>query len=92
MKAHARPTDPETSHMAAATVNVTASQHAVMVMLTEVGPMAHFVLVNLLRGVLSESRCRTAVSELRDAGLVRDSGVRTKTPSGRKAVVWEAVL
>ena len=39
----------------------------------------------------SESGLRSRRSELVDRGLVRDSGKRMKLPSGRKAIVWEAV-
>ncbi len=34
---------------------------------------------------------RPRIVELRAMGLVRDSGVRRKGPSGRAAIVWEAV-
>lgn len=90
-KAPARPTDPETSHAAARTVNRTRSQRAVLAALREVGPMAHHTLCLLFKGELTESRTRTAVKELRDRGMVRDSGMRVRTPSGRQAVVWEAI-
>lgn len=92
MKAPARATDPETSHIAAASVDRARSQRIVLAALWEVGPMPHHKLAHMLRGAMSESRCRTAVAELRDAGLVRDSGLRTDTPRGRKAVIWEVVL
>ena len=36
----------------------------------------------------SPSGLRTRLSELRDAGLVRDSGRRAKISTGRKAIVW----
>ena len=39
----------------------------------------------------SDSGLRTRRSELRDRGLVRDSGERRKLESGRMAVVWEVV-
>lgn len=90
-KAPARASDPETSHAAARSVDRTRSQRAVLTALREVGPMAHHTLCLLFKGELSESRTRTAVKELRDQGLARDSGVRVRTPSGRKAVVWEAI-
>lgn len=85
---HARPTDPETSHTNQ--IDRSRSQRAVLGVLRVVGPMAHHQLCNLLDGQLSPSRARTAVKELRTHGLVRDSGLRTRTPSGRKAVIWEA--
>ena len=92
MVAHARPGDPETSHQAADQVtNQTASQKAVLTILEEIGPLPHHRITHLLRNVLTESRARTAVKELRIQGLVRDSGRRTTTPTGRKAVIWEAI-
>ena len=38
----------------------------------------------------SPSRIRSAVSELRQAGLVEDTGKRVRLESGRKAIVWRA--
>ena len=102
--AHARQTDPETSHAAAESISVDdlrASQKAVLGVLY-IAPQgrANFdALISLYETCRarrpdiyprqSVSGIRTRVAELRDAGYVRDSGERVTLPSGRKAIVWE---
>lgn len=44
--------------------------------------VAHALGVNFLS-------IRPRCSELRRLGLIKDSGVRGRTPSGRRAIVWE---
>lgn len=92
--AHARRSDPETSHAAAASLSIRAlraSQLAVVAFLRELGPLTLEQLVDAARVneiPLSDSRLRTACAELVDLGFVADSGERLKTRHGRDAAVW----
>ena len=113
-KAHARQSDPDTSHEAAASVgNLTGRQGAILrflennleKMMEMVGlPKSHFTDFALVlayqerwRSVLprypdqSDSGIRTRRKELVERGLIEDSGMRVKMPSGRKAIVWRVV-
>jgi hypothetical protein len=97
-QAHARNTDPQTSHDAAASVRVTAGQREVL----EIFELLHRAtdenvarkhearcLLGTAYASLSPSGLRTRRSELVRLGKIRDSGVRWTMASGRKAVVWE---
>jgi len=96
----ARATDPETSHEAALSVtltNVERLQRAIFDILylrdsmtdEEIFPEARRRLKDWTQ--VTESGARTRRSELVDMGMVRDSGKRRPTRSGRNAIVWEAV-
>jgi hypothetical protein len=96
----ARTTDPETSHAAGRSLrNLTARRTAVLNLLRTTGPMAdHEIAAAYIRAEAegtvphqSPSGLRTRRSELVDAGLLRDSGERTTTPSGRQAIIWESI-
>lgn len=93
--AHARRTDPTTSHEAAASVsNITLTQEFILKAL--VRPATDVALVERYQSLkraprASESGIRSRRAELVNRGLVRDSGLRTILPSGRKAVLWERV-
>jgi hypothetical protein len=90
--AHARRTDPRTSHAAAASVDVTAGQQHVLDLLAA-GPATDEDLVARARtaGILiSDSGVRSRRAELVRAGRVTEAGIGTTT-SGRKSTVW-AVL
>lgn len=95
--AHARTTDPETSHEAAASVmNIRQSQQAIYQVLKEHGPMDDVQLVDLyeiLPGLprQSASGIRTRRSELVEMGRVGWTGVKIPLASGRKARLWEAL-
>lgn len=100
--AHARRTDPETSHAAARSIRaeqLRKSQEAVLAVFHAQGAMTDVELVNYYRKRAdfarlpqqSESGIRTRRSELVAAGRVEDSGQRVKLPSGRNAIVWKAV-
>lgn len=92
-QAHARLTDPDTSHAAAASVNVRHSQQQVLALLRE-GPATDHALADRAyrRGVtISPSGLRSRRSELVDAGLVEDTGLRERLPSGRHAAVWRVI-
>lgn len=95
--AHARRTDPETSHAAAASVtDLRTRQQAVLSALWQLGPVTDEVLVEkyptLWPGLpQSPSGIRTRRSELCDLGLVEWSGLKRPLASGRAARVWVAV-
>ena len=89
----ARHTDPETSHEAAAGVNLIRSQ---MVLLTYIRAHApeFFTDHDLVRGYrqhgtapMADSRIRTARLELASAGLVHYAG-KTLPGHGRRMRVW----
>lgn len=97
--AHARRTDPDTSHAAAASVdNISRKQAAVLAILGE-GPLTDAALVAVYgaRSAVdpvtyppqSTSGIRTRRSELVDKQRVRDSGARVTLPTGRHAILWE---
>lgn len=87
-----RATDPVTSHLAAAIVDKRDSQMVVLRCLARTGPLADHELVTWLQDYdhspLSESRIRSARSELVNRGLVEFAGIHTKTPRGRMTQVW----
>jgi hypothetical protein len=88
----ARPTDPETSHEAAASLDdVRESQRRVHDLLRVFGPTTdeRLVIVAIASGWhVSPSGLRTRRHELVEAGLVVDTGQRATLASGRRAVVW----
>jgi hypothetical protein len=93
-KAHARPSDPHTSHDAARLLSpakLRDSQKAVLGHFRKFGPMTDTDLVNVYVGSpQSRSGLRTRRSELVDRGLVEDTGARKRLPTGRNAIVWRA--
>jgi len=88
----ARKTDPTTSHEAAAQVdNLTATKQAILKALNH--PRTDVDLISAYKNlsgapVASESGIRSRRAELVTAGLVLDTGLRAKLPSGRNAIVW----
>ena len=96
---HARHTDPSTSHAAAASVSNVSKTRSVVLSILEVSSMADHELVATYRrlaenglGVIpaaSESGVRSRRAELVVAGLVKDSGARVKSPTGRSSIVWQ---
>lgn len=95
----ARSTDPSTSHAAAESVTeLTVKQAAVLRCLglyengltdqSLVMLYQHHARSSDLYPYQSESGIRTRRSELVAQGLVRDSGRRRTTDSGRQAIVW----
>jgi hypothetical protein len=105
--AHARRTDPETSHEAAASLkSETLSEQRARVYdhLKCYGPMTDTALLGGIHHSevgphgyipagpkISPSGLRTRRSELVRMGLVEDTGRRERLRSGRKAIVWRAV-
>lgn len=90
--AHARHSDPPTSHLAASAVNVGLSQMLVLSALTKIGEATDeqlFEAITLFGNTISQSGARTRRKELTDAGYVRDSGRTALTKAGRKTIIWE---
>jgi len=91
--AHARRTDPETSHEAAASVtNLTSKQAAVLEILRNGGPMCDEQIFDALWDSgfkMSPSGARTRRSELVDRGLVEFSGDYLTLKTGRRSRVWQ---
>jgi hypothetical protein len=102
-QAVARRTDPETSHLAAATiygVKLRRSQEHVLRVLRAKGPMTDEELVNAYGEAIAmtsletgpvlqtDSGIRTRRRELTDLALVEDSGERRPTHTGNQAIVW----
>jgi hypothetical protein len=98
MKAHARSTDPQTSHDAAKSVRkITGTQNTILLLLgiegmTDVDLVSAYQKMNLTSPETapraSESGIRSRRAELVARGLVQDSGDRVKLDSGRFATVW----
>ena len=95
--AHARTLDPSTSHAAAASVrNITQTQDHILLLLNF--PMTDDELVDAFYRMAdsngwkqaSPSGIRSRRAELVALGLVKDTGERRKTFSGRQAIVWQA--
>jgi DNA-binding transcriptional ArsR family regulator len=88
----ARATDPDTSHAAAADAAVNAATHRARALaeLRAAGclGLTDFELAD--RTGLQQTSIGKRRGELRDAGLVRDSGQRRPSPSGSAAIVWVA--
>ena len=91
-----RTTDPQTSHDAAKTVRVTDGQMAVYAEFRMYGPMTDEQLIYALKvrsescpdAQLSDSGARSRRSELVKLGMLRDSGQRGVTASGRQTIIW----
>ena len=90
--AHARWSDPPTSHEAARSVTrIRESQRFILSVLQAEGPLTDeelFAAVTRRGRKISPSGCRTRRNELVKFGLVRDSGRHRRLPSGRWSVVW----
>lgn len=82
----ARKSDPDTSHAAAAKIRSRKVYEDVLAVLRE-GPATDFEIAACLGGQQTSLGKRRG--ELRDAGLVQDSGERRASPSGSPAIVWK---
>lgn len=95
-KAHARRTDPPTSHEAAKTVNrvpgkLRQSQRDVLDLFYRFGPMHDELLIQRAEeaGVTqSDSGLRTRRRELVDLKFLEDSGQKTTTKGGGETTIW----
>lgn len=101
LDAHARTSDPDTSHAAAASIErhgLRAAQLAVLACLRERGAMTDEMLAHHYEKMWRHrdwpqqrpSGLRTRRSELAAVGLVFDSEHRVKLASGRYGIVWAA--
>lgn len=87
-----RLTDPETSREAAISLsNLRLSQSVILNAVREWGPCSDEEIYDFVSGFhrISVSGARTRRKELVDMGLVRDSGQRNITKSGRRTIMWE---
>lgn len=99
MSAHARRTDPQTSHDAARSIRASRMvevQDRILFLLHLHGGLTQDAVIEGYRmrwgSRDSDSSIRTRLSELCDAGKVRDSGIRKSLPkTGRTAILWELV-
>lgn len=100
LTAHARRTDPQTSHDAAAsTRDRRECLNNVFEIFTDAAePLTHEEVVRTYRARetshgwrhYSESGIRTRVCELARLGVIEDSGQRGKSSTGRAAILWAA--
>lgn len=90
IKVNARKTDPSTSWEAARSVkNLRYSQQAVLEVIRRYEPVSDEEIYRHLLLPMSTSGARTRRKELVEKRLVRDSGKRGVTKSGRKTILWE---
>lgn len=95
-----RPTDPETSHEAAASIAAErgGSRSAVLAVLALTGPSSDTGLIDAYQALAhlgevpmqSASGIRTRRKELSRQGKVIDTGMRVTLISGRRSIVWRA--
>ena len=95
--AHARRTDPETSHAAAESLDPTRLRRSQEFVLGVLRAYPAGLTDEELREAvdrtgyaISDSGLRTRRSELVRLGLVEDSGERATTLAGRQTIVWAA--
>lgn len=73
---------------------MTQQHFDILAILRRFGGLSHHGIIHAAKAVQlyrSPSGLRTRTNELVQKGLVKDSGKRESTPSGRKAIIWEAV-
>ena len=87
-RARARKSDPDTSHIAAAQVNMGERQARVLQMLVGHPDTSYGVAARLGLGIEVVS---PAFRPLARKGLIRDSGRREIGERGRARIVWEVV-
>ena len=89
----ARRGDSQTSWDAAKSVtSLRVSQQAIYSLIERYGPMTDEEIQRKLVMPMSPSGARTRRKELVAKNLVRDSGLKGITSSGRKTIKWEVVI
>lgn len=89
---HARRLDPSTSHQAAVVAESMAASHAAEIhAIVERSPRPLAVEEIAARSSLESLQVTRRVSDLKNAGKLRDSGHRHVNANGRQAIMWEAV-
>lgn len=86
--AFARTTDPDTAHAAAWSVNVTALEQRVILVLRNIGYQGTTEEISEASAMPLQSvtpRMRPMVAK----GIVRDTGLRKAGNTGRNRIVWE---
>jgi predicted ArsR family transcriptional regulator len=88
-RTHAHRDDPDTSHIAAERAVPLAERHRQMVLdcLEDQGQLSSEQIASLLG--LSSLQVMKRISDLRNEGVVIDSGERKPTMSGRPAAIWK---
>ena len=88
VRKHAHMDDIETSFDAAESIEGTAAAHKALVFKTlkKIGPLSSEQIAKVTG--LTPLQVMKRVSDLRDGGMVLDSGERRPTVSGRNAAVW----
>lgn len=89
----ARTTDPDTSHIAAASQTprkLSAGRLLALRTLAEHGPLTDFELADITGKAQTSIGCRRA--DLKKAGLAADTGQRRASPSGSPAIVWALTI
>lgn len=94
-RAHARRTDPQTSHDAAASVKkISETKKKILLLLRKAGPMTDEELVNMWRvyqlGKISESCIRSRRADLVKMNMVEYTGEKRVISTGRDAQIWRA--
>lgn len=89
-EARSRAGDPETSKQGPKPLAMSRGRKKVLDVL-QVRPLTDVELVQAMSSQMSASGVRTRRSELVRMGLVRDSGKRRRSATGRTHVVWQAV-
>jgi len=91
--AHARNSDPETSHEAAESVEVVKNQLYVLAVFSQICPCTDKTLVatypRVSEHTQSESGIRTRRKELVDKGIVRWTGELVRGDTNRRERVWD---
>ena len=90
--ARARRTDPDTSHAAAASVNINKGRAQVLHAFLAIGPMTDDQLVRILARHMSPSGARSRRSELTKMGLIKYANRDVKLDTGRYAMAWELMF
>mgnify|MGYP001278623252 CR=1 len=89
-ESHARATDPETSKQGPVSYRMNQSRSDVLRTL-RLRPLTDIELVSAMSPKMSASGARSRRAELVRMGLVKDTGKRRRSSTGRLHAVWEVV-